>query len=188
MQIQLNLAIAPSARERYALAWAVPVSLGAVALMVYFSLGAAHSFSNYRKYHRSLLELKSQEARWGASARKLREELNQPQPQKAFRVAKFVNTLIDKREFSLAELMEKVTKLLPPAVRLDAFAFSPEAADSLVRLSVVGKTQDEAEKFVSNLEDSSDFRDVIVQNQGSTGKGGEVSVSCSAVYAGGAPQ
>lgn len=186
MKLLVNLATSSEPRDRYTLAWAVPVTLGAAALLMYFSVSAAHGFRDYRRYHRSLLEFRGQETRWSENQKTLRQDLDRPQYQKAFREAKFVNALIDQKEFSLAEFLVKVTKLLPPAVRLEGLTFSPGAGDRVVRLSVVGKTQDAVETFVSNLEDSADFRDVIVSSPGLAGSGGEATVTCTAVYAGGA--
>ncbi len=189
MKVAVNLAVSPHLRERYALAWAIPTALIATVVLIYFFVTSLRNFKNYRRYAEPLAKFQSQEARWSESQKRLGNDLNQPQYQKVFRAAKFVNTLIDKKEFSLAELMEKVAGLLPPDVRLETLAFSPVARDSVVRLTVEGKTQKAVETFLSNVEDSPDFKDVTVTtSQGLGGRGAtdnQASISLSAVYVGG---
>ncbi len=182
MKILTNLATAPDPRERYALAWAVPVTVGAMAVLIYFSIGIVQSIAHYRTYHKGLLEFQSQAARWNQNEKALRGELEQPQYQKAFHLAKYVNGLIARREFSMSELMEKVTELLPPNVRLGDLSFSP-GSEPVVRVTVAGQDQAAVESFLTHLEDSDDFRDVTVL---SSGQGGEPTISCTALYVGGA--
>ena len=185
MKILVNLSTSAESRERLTLAWSVPLGAGALAVLVYFSFSIARNGFNYRKYHRSLLELQAQEVQWSGKEKTLRQDLNRPQYQTAFRKAKYVNSLIGKKEFSLEDLMRKVVKLLPPAVRLDSFNYSPESGDSTVRFTVVGKTQESVETFLSDLEDSNDFQDLIVVNEGLAGKGvAEASATCTAQYVG----
>lgn len=187
MKILLNLSTRAGSHARYTLAWSVPVALGAIFLLIYFSVGALRDFRSYRKYQTSLLELQKQEARLGDAERSLRTELDQPQPRETFQMAKFANTLIDKKEFSVSSLMEKVAKLLPPEVRLEGLTFARAGSGATVRLSVVGKSAEAVETFLSNLEQSADFRSVSVLNQGlQEGEGPEnpSTLTCIATYAG----
>lgn len=185
MKVLINFATSPSRRERYALIWSIPVGLGAATVLVYFAVAVAHDLMHYRAYHQSLLDAQAQEARWLETEKSLRHEIERPQSQEAFREVRFVNTLIDKKEFSLAEFMKKVAKLLPPSVRLDGLSFPPVESDPVVRFTVAGKNQEAAQTFLNNLEDSADFKDVTVVSQGqaeSGGAGNQFTLVCTALY------
>jgi hypothetical protein len=187
MKVLVNLAIPPETSERYTLAYAIPVSLVALVLLAYFVSGVAHNVASYQKYQRSLLDLAGEQARWNETEKTLQESLNRPQPKNTIRAVKFVNTLINKKQFSLRQLIAKVNKVLPPIVHLEGLSFSPEAKDPMVRFTVVGKTQEAMEAFLSNLEDSKDFSNVTILNQGLADQaagGTESTLSCSALYVG----
>ena len=54
MKISLNLAIAPTPHERYALTWAIPTGVLAAAGLVLLSLLALRNFREYRRAHQAL--------------------------------------------------------------------------------------------------------------------------------------
>lgn len=191
MKISLNLAIAPSPRERYALAWAIPTGVLAAAGLVLLSLFALRNYREYRRAHQALAELQQVETKMREHEASLKRELERPQLDAMFRQAQFVNGVIDQRRFSLTGLAQKVTRLLPGQTRLDAFALTHSGKNPAVRLSVSGKNDEDIEKFLENLEDSSDFADVSVLSQGVAAEaeegGGQapVTVVCAARYVGG---
>jgi hypothetical protein len=55
-----------------------------------------------------------------------------------------------------------------------------------VRFAVLGKSEKAVESFLNNLEDSKDFSDVIIRNQGFRGTEGngpeQVALTCTARY------
>jgi hypothetical protein len=187
MKITLNLSSAPSPRERYALAWAVPVGLVALVGLVFLLNSSLTNWRNYRKYHGALAEAESQEARLHQRQITLERELSRPEFSAIYRDTQFINSLIERRQFSVAELARKVTKLMPVAVHLVSLALLHQEKERVVRFTVAANTQESIETFLVNLEDSPGFEQVQILNQGEeqTEAGGvQVVLTCSARYAG----
>ena len=187
MKITLNLSSAPSPRERYALAWAVPVGLVALVGLVFLLNSSLTSWRNYRKYHGALGEAESQETRLRQRQITLERELSRPEFSAIYRDTQFINSLIERRQFSVAELARKVTKLMPVAVHLVSLALSHQEKERVVRFTVAGDKQEAVETFLVNLEDSPGFEQVQILSQGveQTEAGGTLVVlTCSARYAG----
>lgn len=188
MKISLNLSIYPSARERWGLLWGGPLALAALVALLYFSTFAVRNISEYRRYHRETIERREQETLLNHREMNLRGILDRPEHRGVFREAQFVNTLIDRKHFSLTELLAKVAGLLPARVRLAGLALAQPGEEPVVRFTVVGGSEESVETFLSNLEDSTDFKDVAIINQGfeqESPGGGPVTVACTAQYVGG---
>lgn len=122
----------------------------------------------------------------------LRQEINRPEYQSMIQKTKFVNQLINKKEFSLTDLTYKVSQLLPPNVRLSGLALaSASVSKPEVQFAVMGKDEKSIETFLENLEGSKDFSDVLIKSQGFRGGGGggpqEVALVCTASYMAQAP-
>jgi Tfp pilus assembly protein PilN len=191
MKITLNLATPPSPHERYGLAWAIPTVVVALVGMGLLAFFARRNYRDYRAVHRSVLEMQQREAELRSRELSLRRELEQPQFREVYRQAQFVNALIDQRRFSLTELTQKVSNLLPGEVRLTSLVLPQGGKEPVVRFSVVGNSEEAIEAFLSNLEDASDFADVAVLNQGfaqESGTQGSVTVVCMARYLGARPR
>jgi Tfp pilus assembly protein PilN len=191
MKITLNLATPPSPHERYGLAWAIPTVVVALVGMGLLAFFARRNYRDYRAVHRSVLEMQQREAELRSRELSLRRELEQPQFREVYRQAQFVNALIDQRRFSLAELTQKVSNLLPGEVRLTSLVLPQGGKETVVRFALVGNSEEAIEAFLSNLEDASDFADVAVLNQGfaqESGTQGSVTVVCMARYLGARPR
>jgi Tfp pilus assembly protein PilN len=191
MKITLNLATPPSPHERYGLAWAIPTVVVALVGMGLLAFFARRNYRDYRAVHRSVLEMQQREAELRSRDLSLRRELEQPQFREVYRQAQFVNALIDQRRFSLTELTQKVSNLLPGEVRLTSLVLPQGGKEPVVRFAVVGNSEEAIEAFLSNLEDASDFADVAVLNQGfaqESGTQGSVTVVCMARYLGAWPR
>lgn len=191
MKITLNLATPPSPHERYGLAWAIPTVVVALVGMGLLAFFARRNYRDYRAVHRSVLEMQQREAELRSRELSLRRELEQPQFREVYRQAQFVNALIDQRRFSLTELTQKVSNLLPGEVRLTSLVLPQGGKEPVVRFAVVGNSEEAIEAFLSNLEDASDFADVAVLNQGfaqESGTQGSVTVVCMARYLGAWPR
>jgi len=187
MKIALNLSTAPTPRERFALAWAAPLAIAGLAALVLLSVSAARSFREYRKVHRSLLELQVTASGLRDRESALRRELERPEFREVLRGVEFVDALIEQKQFSLTELTAQVTRLLPPQVRLTGLALAEWAGDPVVRFTIEGNNEEAAEAFLGNLEDSPYFKDVAILNQGFAQEGsaaGPVTVACTAHYLG----
>lgn len=193
MKITLNLSIAPSRRQRYALAWAVPTSVLAAAGLVLLTFLAVRNFREYRSARRERLDLQQVETKMREQETALKKNLERPQLREMYRQAQFVNGLISQKRSSLPELAEKVSKLLPGQARLDGLALANSGNARTVRLAVAANSEEDIEKFLGNLEDSSDFTDVTVLSQGVAQEAEEgggrapapVTVVCTARYLGG---
>ena len=186
MKITLNLSSAPSPRERYALAWALPVGLVALVGLVFLLNSSLTSWRNYRKYHAVLVDVESQEARLSQRQVSLERELNRPEFSAIYRDTQFINALIERRQFSVSDLAQKVTKLLPVSVHLVNLALSHQEKERMLRFTIAGEKQEAIETFLVNLEDSPNFQQVQILNQGleQTEAGGTLVVlTCSAHYA-----
>jgi Tfp pilus assembly protein PilN len=191
MKITLNLATPPSPHERYGLAWAIPTVFVALVGMGLLAFFARRNYRDYRAVHRSVLEMQQREAELRSRESSLRRELEQPQFREVYRQANFVNALIDQKQFSLTELMQKVSNLLPGEARLTSLVLPQGGKEPVVRFAVVGNSEEAIEAFLSNLEDSSDFADVAILNQGfaqESGTEGSVAVVCMARYLGARPR
>jgi len=188
MRIDLNLAIAESARERYGLVCAVPiVALGLVGLLL-LSSAAARNFRQYRPLHRAVLEVEERERTFSLQVAALKRELQHPRFRQLSREAGFMNSLIERRHLSVAELIARTTRLLPHHTRLRSLGLSQEGPEPVVRFTLLGRDEQSTEEFLRSLEDSSDFQDVTVLSQGfeRSGAGGdEIVLTCTARYAGG---
>ncbi len=186
MKVYLNLAISPSRRERYALAWAAPTFAVALLIFVYLAAGAVRDFRRTQQIHRSLAEVQAKDARLRSQEAELRLQLTQPKLRKMIRETEFVNHLINERQFSLTELTVKVSKLLPMNVKLNGLGLAGTETHPEVRFAVMGKSEEAVESFLSNLEDSKDFSNVTIRNQGFQGgeRGGpeQVALTCTARY------
>jgi len=108
MKITLNLSSVPSPRERYALAWALPVALVALVGLFLLLSSSLASWRNYRKYNGVLSEVRSQEARLRDRQLSLERDLSRPEYKELFRNAQFINALIEDRQFSVGDLTQKV--------------------------------------------------------------------------------
>ena len=185
MKIDLNLAVAPSARERYALAWAAPTALAGLAVLVLLSLSALRTYREYGRAHGAVGEVGAQEAKSRQREADLRRDLERPQLREIFRSVRFVNDLIDQKQLTVSELVEQVTKLLPPQARLVGLERGETGGNPVVRIAVAGKSEEALEKFLSNLENSDNFSDVAIISQGFAPEGSEgepVRLACSARY------
>jgi len=187
MKISLNLATTSSLRERYAIFWALPLALiGAVGLVA-LGYAAIFNFHEYHKMQSNLDRLTQQEQNLTGREKALQKELDQPDNLTIFQKAHFVNDLIQQRQLTLTKLTQKVSRLIPPTVRLTALGVTHPKEGIVVRFSVLGRDEGGVETFMGNLEDSSDFADLTVTNQKFQQVAttpGQVSITCTARYVG----
>jgi hypothetical protein len=188
MKITLNLAVAPTLRERYALAWAVPTTAAALVVTVWLAHSIWVDMRDTRRLEPKVAETQRRERELTRREMDIRRDFERPDIRSLLEKTQFVNGLIDKKRLSFTALAMKVAGLLPPDARLSAVALSRSGDDSTVRFQVNGKTPEALETFLANLANSSDFADAVVtsegfeQQQGTTA--GEVTVACTARYIG----
>ncbi|MGD0007857.1 MAG: hypothetical protein ABSE93_04825 [Terriglobia bacterium] len=185
MKVVLNLAIPPSARERYALYWAIPATLLGVTGLAFLLLFTVRSFREYRAVQKSVAELQGRENTLRAQEMALRKQLEEPESRRLLDDVQSVNALIEERRFSLTGLAADITDLMPDEVRLTGLALAPDGQELAVRFVIAGKSEEAIERFLSDLEDSPHFIDVAIVNQGfqQTGAASELeNIACTAHY------
>jgi hypothetical protein len=185
MKITLNLSNAPSDRERYALVWAVPLAVFALAGLVFLLSSSLTSWRNYRKFNGALAGVESQERRLRERQIALERELGRPEFRQIYRDTQFINSLIERRQFSVADLTQRITQLMPASVHLVGLALSHHEGAPVVRFTVAGNTEESIETFLVNLEDASYFQNVEILSQGveqSEAGSLQVLLTCSAAY------
>jgi Tfp pilus assembly protein PilN len=187
MKVNLNLAALPSRRERYAFAWTVPLAvLGSVG-MVYLAVFAIQNFREYRRVQGDIAVLQNQNRRLALQEAGLRKAVERPEYRVISRQAQYINSLIEAKRISVADLTLKVSKLMPATAHLSELSLG-EGEGPSVRFSVIGKDEESLEAFLTALEDSPDFQDVAVTSEGIQSEGDEnspMTIKCSARYVGG---
>ena len=185
MKVVLNLAIPPSARERYALYWAIPATLLGVTGLAFLLLFTVRSFREYKAVQKSVAEQQGRENTLRAQEMALRKQLEEPEYRRLLDDVQFVNALIEKKRVSLPGLAADITDLMPDEVRLTGLALAPEGQELAVRFVITGKSEEAIESFLSDLEDSPHFKDVRIINQGfeQTAAASELeNIACAAHY------
>jgi Tfp pilus assembly protein PilN len=186
MKITLNLAALPSRRERYAFAWAVPLSVLGAVMLVYLAMLAVGNIREYRNIKDEISRQQETKRQLAAQEENIKREIGRPEYQTVSRQAQFINSLIEEKEISAADLTLKVSELMPGTVRLTSFGLS-QSQGTAVRFAVVGRDEDALEDFLTALEDSPDFRDVAVVDQGfqsQSDPNSPVTITCTATYVG----
>jgi hypothetical protein len=169
MKITLNLSPAPSARDRYALAWAIPATILGLAALIILGRASLQEYRDYRMIQSQLEEVQTRTADLQGQEAAIKRKLEDPAYRELLRRAQFVNKLIDQRKLSLTELSARIAGLLPEDAHLTGLALSSPKKpgdDYAVRMAITVKSEDAVETFVNDLEDAPDFRDVSIINQG----------------------
>jgi Tfp pilus assembly protein PilN len=185
MRVSLNLAIPPSAHERYALLWAIPATLLGIAGLALVILFSVRSYRQYAAVHASVVRYQDRENVLRAQEMVLRRALEEPATRRLLNDVQFVNALIEAKQVSITGLAADITELIPDDVRLSALAMAPEGHELAVRFVITGKNAEVIERFLSNLEDSPHFKDVAIINEGleETGANAELeNIACTAHY------
>jgi Tfp pilus assembly protein PilN len=186
MKITLNLATLPSRRERYALAWAVPLALLGAVFLVYLAMLAMGNIREYQNVRDEISRQQETKRRLAVQEENIKREIERPEYQTVSRQAQFINSLIEEKKISAADLTLKVSRLMPGTVHLTSFGVS-RTQGTAVRFAVVGRDEDALESFLTALEGSSDFQDVAVVDQGFQSQGdpdSPVTITCTATYVG----
>jgi hypothetical protein len=194
MRITLNLSLPESLRDRYALAWAIPATVLGIIVLILLGRSSVHEYRNYQGIQRQLAEVQSRSEELTREEASIRNKFEDPASRQLLVQAKFVNALIDQKELSLTQVTARVAGLLPENAQLTGLGLtSPKKPgdDYVVRLGIDASSEDAVETFINDLEDSADFKDVSIINQGfqeDTPQGEQVSVVCTARYLPGAEE
>lgn len=188
MRVTLNLAIPPSARERYALLWAIPATLLGIAGLVLIILFSDRTYREYRVVHASVVRYQDRDNALRAQEMALRRVLEEPASRRLLNDVQFINALIEAKQVSLTSLAADITELIPDDVRLSSLAMQPDGHELAVHFVITGKNAEAIERFLSDLEDSPHFKDVAIINEGleETGTNTELeNIACTAHYVAG---
>lgn len=166
MKVELNLASMPSHRERYALAWSLPLLAAGILAMAFFAPLAVRNQREYAKVRREVAKLQKQQALLAGKEKDLRSRLAQPASLRVEREAAFVNDLIEAKRLTVTDVAARISGIMPATVRLKGLALSFQHHEPQVRMAVTGKDESSVENFLSKLEDSPDFKDVAIVNEG----------------------
>ncbi len=189
MRITLNLSAADSARDRFALAWAVPATLFGLAGLVVLGVSMAREFRAYRAVQGQVAEIQRRHDQLHAREATIRRQLEKPEYSDLLRRTRYINALIDKKQLSLTDLAGRLGDLLPDEVRLTGLMLAQQKEDLMLRMTISGKSAEAVEAFLSDLSDAPDFKDVTLINQGfqvESAQPGQVVVGCTARYLPGA--
>ena len=188
MRVVLNLAIPPSAHERYALFWAVPASLLGMAGLAFLLSASVRSYREYKTAQKSVAEYQQRENSLRVQEMELRRQLEEPQSRRFLADVQFVNALIEEKRVSLTGLTADITGLIPDGVRLSALSMAPDGQQLGIRFVITAKNEQAVEDFLSGLEDSPHFKDVAITNEGfeEAGTSSELeNIACTAHYVAG---
>lgn len=194
MRITLNLSLPESLRDRYALAWTIPATVLGCAALILLGRASLHEYRNYQSIQSQLVDVQSRSQELTRQEASIRNKFEDPASRQLLDQAKFVNGLIDQKELSLTQVTTRVAGLLPENAQLTGLGLTgPKRPgdDFMVRLGIDAKSEDAVETFINDLEDSADFKDVSIINQGfqeDTPQGEQVSVVCTARYLPGAEE
>jgi len=158
--------------------------LGAAGLVLL--LGAsARSFREYRAVQKAIAGYQDRENALRTQETALRRQLQEPQSRAFLENVQLVNALIEKKQVSLIDLATDITQLIPDEVRLTTLAMAPDGAELALRFVITSKNVEALEHFVSNLEDSPHFKDVMIIDEGfeEAGTNAELeNIACTAHY------
>lgn len=192
MKITLNLSPAESARDRYALSWGIPATLIGLAALILLGRASLREYHDYLGIESQLLEVQKRTVDLRNQEVAIRKKLEDPVYSNLLVRARFVNKLIDQKELSLTGLSARLAGLLPEDAHLTGLALtSPKKPgdDYTVRLGITAKSEDAVETFINDLEDSPDFKDVAITNEGfqeQSTQGQQINLICTARYLPGA--
>ena len=156
--IRTNLSTRPFYNERAVHAWFMAIALGVAAATVF-------NVSRIMRYSRSDTELALQASRDEARAADLRQQaarlratVDPRQIEFASSEARLANDLIDRRTFSWTELFNRFESTLPDDVRITAVRPKVDRKNgNILTISVVGRTIDDVDKFMENIEATGAF-------------------------------
>ena len=191
MKLNVNLATHPQvARQDPLPLVAVGLALGTLAL-AFLLIRLVQVNHEIDKIEGSLFELRAKQADLVRKERKLEGRFEQPSSRITIEESKIINSLIQRKRISVVELVEMLEAALPQKVRLTSVSVSLKEAEPLVRVVALARRERDLLRFLSRLESSEYFRDVLPKTESSTSTetpNKNVSINLTVRYVGGSPQ
>jgi len=194
MRITLNLTAAVSTRDALALPWAIPATLVGLVALVLLGRASVREYRANAVLQQQLAEVQARREELRNQEAAVRRKFEHPAYSELLRRTQFVNGLIEQKELSLTELSARLAGLLPEDARLTGLLLtSPRrpGEDYMVRIGISARGEEAVETFVNDLEDSSDFKDVSIVNQGfqeESSQARQINLICTARYLPGVEQ
>ncbi len=187
MKVYLNLAEPRDHRERYSMLWTIPTLIVSIIVLVWLASTAYQGMRRSHQVQQALAQVKTRDAALRARETQLQRQIERPEYRQMMAETEFLNKLISQKQFSLTDLTFEVSKLLPPAARLNGLALASSAEPNPeVQFAVRAKNEEAIETFLGNLEESNEFSDIVIKSQGFQGGSGstpqEVAMICTAKY------
>jgi hypothetical protein len=129
---------------------------------------------------------RSEAARLGREATRIRSQINQEELEVVAAAAREANTLIDKRAFSWTDLLAQFETALPEDVRVRSVQPRLERGAFVVAVTVEARRPEDIDAFIEALEATGTFKDVLPLVQLST-EDGLIESTIQGVYAAGSP-
>lgn len=183
-KLEMNLATSPFPRYRLAYMALFACGLGLAALSVYQIVG-------YRSYSDLAVQGRAAERDAQAEFQAVSQRLsvlqarsNPEQTARRIDDIRFLNQLIDRRDFSWSRMLADLESLIPDAVHL--ISLRPEFGENSVvlRMTVRGRTIYDVSRFIESMEKSPRFEKlaVSVESRGPSGPKPEVDVEVAVGY------
>lgn len=165
MKLNLNLATRRGARRQDSLPTVfLGLTAGTVGLILMFvSLGI--DFAEVRKVSRAIEPLRAQYSKLTQETQALQNSFNQPESQAVLQRTRFANALIEHKGFSVVNLITALEAVMPAQVRLSSLSLERLGPQASVRLTASARTEKDLTTFLSQLETSPDFREIIVGSE-----------------------
>ncbi len=191
MKLNVNLATHPQvARQDPLPLVAVGLALGTLAL-AFLLIRLVQVNHEIDKIEGSLFELRAKQADLVRKERKLEGRFEQPSSRITIEESKIINSLIQRKRIFVVELVEMLEAALPQKVRLTSVSVSLKEAEPLVRVVALARRERDLLRFLSRLESSEYFRDVLPKTESSTSTetpNKNVGINLTVRYVGGSPQ
>lgn len=168
MKLNLNLATRRGARRQDSLPtvfWGLAAGTFGLILM-FVSLGI--DFAKVRKVSRAIEPLRAKHSRLTQKAQALQNSFNQPESQAILQRTHFANALIEHKGFSVVNLITALEAVMPAQVRLSSLSLERLGPQASVRLTATARTEKDLTTFLSQMETSPNFREVILGSETSS--------------------
>ena len=191
MKLNVNLATHPQvARQDPLPLVAVGLFLGTLAL-AFLLISLVRVNGKIDQIEGSLSELRAEQADLVRKERNLEGHFEQPSSRITIEESKIINSLIQRKRISVVELAETLEATLPQKVRLTSVSVRLEEAEPLVHGVALARRERDLLRFLTRLESSEYFRDVLPRTESSTSPetpNEYVSINLTVRYVGGSPE
>lgn len=166
MRLDINLASRPyQDAHEFWLRWGTGLAVAcfiSLALMV----GTITGWSNARRDHRTIADLRQKIAQREQIRAQAEEFLNRPENRTTRDESQVINGLIERKAFSWTKLLEDMEKVMPPGVHLVSITPKLDEDNQLtVKMTVAGTSRDRAIELAHRMEGSRRFVQTSIEKE-----------------------